>query len=79
MVDDDRHALERRCFFFPFHDRLPPALEKVLRPRLVIGRVLAVELRHALRQRRRDFLDVVRTQVNVRIAAGMDVALRAVH
>src|SRR5918993_583004 len=68
-----------RCALLGGSRGLPPALEEVLRALAVVAGFLCIELRHALAERARDVGDVARTEMDMRVAGGVDIALRAIE
>jgi hypothetical protein len=78
VVGDDRHAAQRLRLLLPLAHRLAPARRERREALLVGRRVGGVDLRQPRRERGRDLGDVARIEVDVRIAAGVDVALAAI-
>src|SRR5712691_5721024 len=78
MVHNNRHSLERRRLLLPARDRRLPAIEERLAAGTVTVGIRGVELRHAFLERLRNPSDIARIGVDVRIAAGMEVAERSV-
>ena len=78
VVDDHRHPSEGRSVLLPSLDCRLPARQKRREPRLVNIGVRRVDLRKARGQRIGHLGDVARIEMDVRIAARMDVAHRAI-
>ena len=79
VLDDDGYPLQRAGLPFPFRDRGVPALGERPIAISIVGRVWWIELGEPFGKRRRDFGDVARVSLDVRIAARVYVALGPVE
>jgi len=75
VLHHDRRVLQRRGGRLPALHCGLPALAESLLPRLIKRRIGRIELRQALRQRVRHQQDIARIGLDMRIAAGMHIAL----
>src|SRR5258708_15891668 len=78
VIGNDAQTLQGSRFLFPAPDGLLPAGMKVLAACSEIRSVGGIDLLQPLRHDRRDFGDIVRVELDVRIAGGMDVSFSAI-
>ena len=79
VLDHDRHSLERRGLLFPIRDGATPALGERLVARLVVRGVFRIDFRQPRGERARDSRDVARIGLDMRVSAGVYVALGAIE
>ena len=79
VIGHQSHALAAARLLLPSRDRGAPTRLKVVAARRVGRGVLRIELREPIADDGGDLRDVVRVELDMRIAAGMNVALGAVE